>query len=395
MIDKKFLPGLNTLRFVAAVLVIVGHARQHLSDLKIVWHPDAQVLRQAGSAVKFFFVLSGFLLTMIAIREIRKLGKIDLKAFYLRRVLRIFPLYYAVLITYIIINAGINPLLLHKNTMGQPLIPGFLVNAFMLPNLAKSIWPETVGALGLLWSIGVEEQFYLFFPHLMNFLQKIKYKLLFLLFVFATLFTFFRLVDANIIVFNPVMQEFINTLRFDYMLTGCIFSYMIFGTENIGKAILSVLNYKVVQLIIYLLAIADIFFKFLPGGTLGALIEPVFFVIIIISVSCTTNSLLNFEIKPFNYFGAISYGMYLLHPLCAYVLRFAYLKVHPVKHLFKTFPDMYAILLVLLTIGLAHLSYTFYESPFLKFKDRINKEYLREILKSKKPILSQIFSRTK
>ncbi|MEO6151495.1 MAG: acyltransferase [Mucilaginibacter sp.] len=370
----NFLPGLNSLRFVAATLVITGHAKEHLSELGISWYPDAEVFQQAGNAVKFFFVLSGFLLTMIAIRELEKTNTIHLRSFYLRRILRIFPLYYAVLIALIIINAGINPILLHKNTLGQPVVEGFLMNAFMLPNLAKAIWPETVGALGLLWSIGVEEQFYLFFPHLMKFLHKVKYKLIVLILVFACLFTFFRLVGADVIHFSPVWRKFITTLRFDYMLMGSIFSYLIFGTKTFGNSVLSVLNYKAVQLVIYVVALINIFFNIMPGGFVGGLVEPMFFSIIIISVSCTSNRLINFEIKPFSHWGAISYGMYLLHPFIAYALRFAFVKVDFVKHTFQTLPDLYPILLVLLTIALAHVSYTYYESRFLRLKDRLSKK---------------------
>lgn len=393
MFKRNYLPGLNSLRLIAAVLVILGHAKEHLLKLNIIWHSEAPVLRQAGSAVKFFFVLSGFLLTMIAIREIEKYGKIDLKSFYLRRILRIFPLYYLVLITYTVINAFINPILLHKNTLGQPLIPGFLLNTFMFPNLGASIWPQTVGALGLLWSIGVEEQFYLFFPHLMNFLSQIKYKILFLLFVFVCVFAFYQLVKGDILPFNPTAKRFVNTLRFDYMLIGSIFSYIVFATKKASNFILSIINNKIAQLVVYLVAIADIFFGFMPGGFIRNLAEPAFFAVVIISVSCTTKPLLAFERKPFTHWGAISYGMYLLHPLVAYVLRFLFIKISFVKNVITTYPDLYGLILVVLTIGLAHLSYKYYETPFLKLKDKMNKEFLMKVLNSRKHILSYLFSK--
>jgi peptidoglycan/LPS O-acetylase OafA/YrhL len=95
---KNYVPGLNSLRFFAAFVVIISHANQSLLkpglDLPVNLLP---VFQKGGDAVDFFFTLSGFLITYLLIDEKKETGTISLKNFYLRRVFRIWTLYFIVL----------------------------------------------------------------------------------------------------------------------------------------------------------------------------------------------------------------------------------------------------------------------------------------------------------
>ena len=93
--DNVYLPGLNALRFFAAFLVIVTHIE--LLKGQLGFSNSWKFLEQfnlGGLGVYFFFVLSGFLITYLLIHEKEKTGTIKIKAFYIRRLLRIWPLYY-------------------------------------------------------------------------------------------------------------------------------------------------------------------------------------------------------------------------------------------------------------------------------------------------------------
>jgi len=95
MNQKIHFPGLNGIRAIAAMTVLIFHIDQFLPhfDLKPVFHGPGM----AEYAVTLFFVLSGYLITHLLLLEKEKFQKIDLPKFYIRRILRIWPIYYAVL----------------------------------------------------------------------------------------------------------------------------------------------------------------------------------------------------------------------------------------------------------------------------------------------------------
>src|SRR5690349_15528394 len=99
-----YLPGLNGLRAIAALAVVISHTTVALSDYglnnKIFGESSdgrATGLKLAGYGVTIFFTLSGFLITYLLLKE-KELGTIKIKNFYIRRILRIWPLYYGYLI---------------------------------------------------------------------------------------------------------------------------------------------------------------------------------------------------------------------------------------------------------------------------------------------------------
>ncbi|HZG00492.1 MAG TPA: acyltransferase, partial [Chitinophagales bacterium] len=148
-----YIPGLDPLRAVAAVSVAVTHIEQikttnglpNASDLPFFVHTGGHI------GVVLFFVLSGFLITLLLLRELESTGRISYKDFYARRILRIWPLYYFILIATAVLWSY------------QPSWLTALLCFTILPNVAH------VADIGWVpsppvWSIGVEEQFYLVWP---------------------------------------------------------------------------------------------------------------------------------------------------------------------------------------------------------------------------------------
>jgi len=155
--DDAYFPALDGLRLLCCASVVIGHS--------FVGHPIAAIAsRLSGMGVYVFFSLSGFLITTLLLRELSKRSRVDLGAFYMRRVLRIFPVYYSALFLSLFllrfapdrVNRAFGPTLgefqLGKTAWTHGL---FLANWFDLK------LPTT---LDVLWSVSVEEQFYVMFP---------------------------------------------------------------------------------------------------------------------------------------------------------------------------------------------------------------------------------------
>src|SRR6266849_11149579 len=90
--ESVYFPGLNVIRAIAATLVLIWHAMQLRHFLGLP--PGPPVNEMAGFAVTMFFVLSGFLITYLLLREQERFGAISRRRFYLRRILRIWPAYF-------------------------------------------------------------------------------------------------------------------------------------------------------------------------------------------------------------------------------------------------------------------------------------------------------------
>ena len=134
--------GLDSLRFLAFLMIFFFHSTSYFS-----W---------GYLGVDFFFVLSSFLLSLLALKEIKNTGHFSRKNFFIRRVLRIFPLYY--LIVFILMIAWPFLASLSGRQIGLPESPWMYW--VLLSNYEYS---DTLFALKFLWSIAVEEQFYLLF----------------------------------------------------------------------------------------------------------------------------------------------------------------------------------------------------------------------------------------
>jgi len=151
------LPHLNTVRSVAAAMVVMGHTAFLVQSMNSRFD-SAIWTRLAGHGVDVFFALSGFLITYLLLKEREKNGRIYITDFYLRRIYRIWPLYYLVLFLTLLIS-----LLFSSFYFTKPDFQAFGFSFFMLPEFNKAFYISSF-PMSTLWSIGVEELFYLIFP---------------------------------------------------------------------------------------------------------------------------------------------------------------------------------------------------------------------------------------
>jgi peptidoglycan/LPS O-acetylase OafA/YrhL len=163
-VTRFYLPELDVVRFVAFFLVFLSHAVPGEPEFyQQAGIPGAVatviVSVSAGGAfgVDLFFALSSFLITSLLLRERRTTGNIDVVSFYLRRVLRIWPLYFTFLL-------ALAPLI-------RAVIPGdslpardVVALALLVGNWAFVLWGYAHSIAGPLWTVCVEEQFYLVWP---------------------------------------------------------------------------------------------------------------------------------------------------------------------------------------------------------------------------------------
>src|SRR5574344_1260493 len=157
--------NLDTLRAIAALVVVVGHI-----ELFRLNHFNTSVFNYIPSghtAVILFFVISGFLITFLLTTEKKRYGKISFKDFYLRRILRIWPLYFLILLA----SVPFFEYQISEKTIAWAIA--------IMPNVSHALgcgWSESPQ----IWSIGVENQYYLLFPFVIAFVPK-KHIPLFLL----------------------------------------------------------------------------------------------------------------------------------------------------------------------------------------------------------------------
>jgi peptidoglycan/LPS O-acetylase OafA/YrhL len=141
-----------------------------ISVIAVVWHhtaalafPDVHVLQQGLYGVDFFFAISGFLITTLLLREHRRTGRISYRRFLGRRALRIFPLFYVVLATYVLLTIA--------TRRGTPEATEFFHNlpafATYTSNWFVDLEHGTSVTFYFAWSLATEEQFYLLWPPLL------------------------------------------------------------------------------------------------------------------------------------------------------------------------------------------------------------------------------------
>ncbi|WP_282068256.1 acyltransferase family protein [Olleya namhaensis] len=350
------LPNLDVLRFVLASFVVFFHLPQLCRNQGLPYFLDAPIFNRGTEAVYMFFVLSGFLIIKLIYNEKQK-GTFSIKKFYVRRILRIFPLYYLIVIFGFLYYWVILPNLGIPFQNNYALGEGILLSVFFLPNIFKDLYLPG-GVLEILWSIGIEEQFYLVIAPLLFVINKNK-----ILFVLCLLtggyFIFYHLETFSF------LSEF--TMVFFYMFFGGIVAILEEKKQLkfLKKSKLIPLSICVLTLLYFTTGL--LFFK---QEWLFNLFTMVLFGLFILSI-CHNNFGVEIRSKTLNYLGQISYGLYMFHVIALNAVVFLFLKLQ--KH--ALFNDDFAIVLIYiltfaLTITIAHFSFKYYESYFLKLKNK-------------------------
>jgi peptidoglycan/LPS O-acetylase OafA/YrhL len=367
--SAKTLPGLNGLRFIAAGLVLLQHCYQQCNKIGLCGAVSRVVIFDRGlQAVDFFFTLSGFLITYLLLQELRAAGTVSLKNFYMRRACRIWPLYYIILGCGIFLLDVVYPRMYHERYFDFSLGNGLLMYILFLPNWMAAY--HKVGLLLPLWSIGVEEQFYVFWAPLVKRFGRSA-------FVLVTVFLAVTLV-MSILMRSAVFSNgegprafFLERLRFHYMAVGCFFSCLLFHKGSWLRQSVFVRKWFCCFTVSALAYHYIIGFR-ATGAILSTALDlglAVLYGSLIIQVSVAGSGLSFLEGKAISHLGKISYGIYMYHMVLAYLARTIIVAIHPLGTSVGLTVAFFVAVFVL-TILVAHLSYEFVESYFLSIGHR-------------------------
>ena len=364
---KVHFRGLNSLRFLAAFFVVIGHVPLNQGSVGLP-HPSTGAFFYRGApAVSFFFTLSGFLITYLLLDEERRTGDVHVRSFYLRRVCRIWPLYFAVIFFGLFFYNGLLPLLGIPYKIEYRLTTALLLYSLLLPNLMNSLY--TVGGiLNPSWSIGVEEQFYLLWAPAV---KRVRGKLPALCWaVLGVSFVVFCLAHHD--VFGPSeWKKFVSQLKFHFMAAGALCAWFLHRRRE-SFLRLPVFARRLAQLVLFAL-LADFYLvSAIPWGWLGEeVLQMLLYSWLIVDVAANPRNVLPLDNRAFDYLGTISYGIYMLHMIGVYTAAEVF------KHTswwhgrsLALYCLAYYGLVFAVTLLLAHSSYRWFERPFLRLKDR-------------------------
>jgi peptidoglycan/LPS O-acetylase OafA/YrhL len=357
-----YLPNLNGLRFIAALFVFISHVEAVKNNFNISNHSLAPFFDTIGKlGVVLFFVLSGLLITYLLLNEEKQEQTISIKKFYTRRILRIWPLYFLIIAFALFVAPQMD--FFHLDNCEQALssntmLPISLLFLFFLPNGVISYFGVVPYAVQT-WSIGVEEQFYLTWPLL---LKKIKNRAV----LFPAVFIVYNVIKLALIalqhqspVFNILLQ-FWYYFNIDCMALGAMAAYVIFyKKEKIQRVLFHLVTQAVTLALLAVLIAFGYQFKYMHFEMYGIL-----FTILVMNLAFNPKTLLKLENPVFNYFGKISYGIYMYH-FIALTIAIRILQ-------YLNFINNFAIYTLgfIITISLSALSYHFFEAWFLKIKRR-------------------------
>ncbi len=354
--SSKYFPALDGFRAASCLLIITWHAEF------LGWHA-----LNGYSGVASFFVLSGYLITTLALREEARRGVISVKAFYVRRTFRIFPAYFLVLLAYCVIIYGLN---IKSSIDNRPAfsmaLPYYLfyMNEYSAKDVMDlyGVFPPFFHS----WSLGIEEKFYLIWP----------------LLGFALLHRNMagRLAIAGGIVacaylfpLHPVVGM-LKLGHYACILIGCMLAVLMehrpaynvlsrLATTPIHIAAL------VVLLVVHLSQThgeADLFSQLYP------FVVAVFLIGLVAGRTPCTQL---FQLKIMSYLGLRTYGLYLVHVLAQNVVQIA-LKPGPLVPLWKS--PLYFLACVAVTLVAAEILHRTVEQPFMNLGRRISNKIMNK-----------------
>jgi peptidoglycan/LPS O-acetylase OafA/YrhL len=332
------------------------------SILAVIWHHAhggfSTVLASTRGylGVDMFFVLSGFLIVTLLLRERDRTGTIALSKFYARRTLRIFPLYYAVVLGLALLLA-----LKPSGSMG----PHFFAE---LPYLLTytSNWIEVTSILAITWSLATEEQFYVCWPPIERYLGRLV-PWVWLLFLLLNQAINFRLLDpwleANL-GFRASEREILSS-TFTPILLGVGLAHLLHGARGF-ELVRRLCGFPGAPLVFLGLVFAA---TSIPAEDIAGLPRLLiqlsmagFLASVVVRERHALSGLLG--LRPFVRLGVISYGMYLLHMFGLHGARIIQGKLG-LESLLSC-----ALLCLLLTVLMAELSFRWFEAPILRLKQR-------------------------
>jgi peptidoglycan/LPS O-acetylase OafA/YrhL len=347
--------------------VFVFHTVPHDPNFYLRHHflsPAVVPLVCAGSAagafgVDLFFALSAYLITVLLIREKEVRGRIDVKAFYVRRILRIWPLYF-----FMIAVAALVPFWDRTQKLGWSYIAGYLLLVGNWVSTWKGL-PHSIA--NHLWSISIEEQFYLAWPLALRGMSRRQ-----LVFAVAGLLLLANGV-RTCLVFSHVLGASIayNTFaRMDAIALGILVAY-IWGDEAPKLSLLDRSSLAFCSLALWCIVASyaklDVQTEVAPvlGTLLGRPLVAVAAAGLLIAVTgAPTAGARILANSVLSYLGKVSYGLYVYH-MAGLLIAGYFFSTSSVGEFVAQF-----VFGFLLTVLFSIISYRWLESPFLRLKER-------------------------
>ncbi|WP_345953935.1 acyltransferase [Mucilaginibacter sp. PAMB04168] len=340
ILNQRYIPSLDGLRAISIILVILSHLP----------YPVFEKYSIGLYGVNVFFIISGFLITTLLLKEKAVHGKVSLQRFYIRRFLRILPVAYLFILVLIFLNRAFNMHLAAAD---------FLRPFFFVENFGDH---SSFTPAGHYWSLSVEEQFYLMFPFILN--RSLKLYIITGLIVIgmtpAIVYVYFHWHPASVWLSAPLYVVYhllghgISTILIGSLLSVAVAKYPQYFT----------FKFKFIEATqIALIVLSWIFFrvKLLLPISLTAVCIALVLVTTIADNNSRINRLLN--LKGIKYIGTLSFSLYIWQQI--------FTKQQPWGNAFP-FSNSVALNLVFLTI-IALCSYHLYEQRFLKLKSRFNR----------------------
>lgn len=370
MIQKPkaiFFPNLDALRFFCFLSVFFFHSfattNPGILSSELYNFLKGTLFANGNMGVNFFFVLSGFLITYLLLVEKRKHGKIALRKFYMRRVLRIWPLFYFcvffgfILFPYFKELFGAQP-----NEKANPLLYLLFLNNL---EMAREGLPDS-SVLSILWSVAIEEQFYLFWPLIIGGLRTPFLPLAFVLIIIGSLV--FRYQNSA----SEQALEFHTLSCISDMTVGGLGAYLslyaprfrLFLTR-MPRILIAMVYAGVVGLFLFR---QIIFHESLLLRAVDRFVVSVFFLMVILEQNFSRTSF--FKLKSLvkcSKLGQYTYGLYCLH-MIGILITVTLLSA------LKLNTQLWQVLILegggslLLTLLLAFISYNYFEKRFLLLK---------------------------
>ena len=343
--------GFNALRFYAALSVVVQHVSYSPHD----WFGVAllpvtleRLFLTGQDAVNLFFILSGFLITYLLLNEREKTGTVSIRNFYIRRAFRIYPVYFLYLF-------GVFLLL-------RPQYPPELVLllTFFMGNAAFVLF-FPFPPFEHLWSIGVEEQYYLLAPILVRVRAHAAKIAVGIIVVWWVLLILTMLIPPS------TLTAFIQMSRYDLIALGALTAYASYHQWSILRL---VERHEVLVTALVVIAYA-IVFGMPTTAVLYSTIVSIAFTVLIYHVTAGHGIARLLDKRLPEYLGRLSYSMYVYHPL--FVLLFYtlfYQRLDLTTYQVIAYPTIIGV-----TLLASWLSYEKFERLFLNLKDRFRRDF--------------------
>lgn len=361
-----YIKQLDSLRAIAVILAIISHWILPTNAINKI--PNGAI------GVDIFFVLSGFLITRILFEarnngELLNISKATiLKKFYLRRTLRIFPIYYLVIFL----------LLFFSKSTGTNIQSTYIYFLTYTSNFYFYNTQQWDGLLSHLWTLAVEEQFYLIWPLIILFINKKYFPCVLAIFILIGIISQYILEGIRMNVILP-------HTCFDAFGLGAVLSWIITYAPEKLKKFYSVITYPAVACILLLIhGIVEHKWIALPQRTLTSFIA-LWIITYIVVYSEKESFKFKFILnsRALIFLGKISYGVYLYHNIVPTMLNLnlinKYLNPLLPEIIFKTYWDqLYLLENSILVIGISWLSYIFIEKRFLSLKKHFEFQNIKQ-----------------